>query len=227
MVFEDRRHALRLLERRQLDVALLLGLLNAPLDVANRLGVFVDLDLVLRSERSPQVRQLLRHRVEDALVLAQSRLARRRDRVLPLSPNSRSNTARGLYSIGSGCVGLRHEIVCVYAQLRMPVHAPALAGASIAISSDASCVSLPNWRASNLVHRDVRDDLDLVAPTARRARQKRSGRARVNVVPARLDAREHEHLIPEWRQRLENRRQLEALPSPFGDQYSIAIPFGT
>ena len=51
VVFEDRRHALRLFDRRQLDVALLLGSLNAPLDVANRLGVFLDLDLVLRTER--------------------------------------------------------------------------------------------------------------------------------------------------------------------------------
>ena len=31
----------------------------------------------------------------------------------PLSPNSRSNTARGLFSIGSGMVGVRHEMVCV------------------------------------------------------------------------------------------------------------------
>ena len=43
VIFEDRRRALRLLHRRQLDVALLLGLLNAPLDVANRLGILVDL----------------------------------------------------------------------------------------------------------------------------------------------------------------------------------------
>ena len=63
--------------------------------------------------------------------------------VLPLSPNSRSNTDRGLYSIGSGCVELRHEMVWVYAQLRFPVHAPAFAGASSASSSDATCVVLP------------------------------------------------------------------------------------
>ena len=69
--------------------------------------------------------------------------------MLPLSPNRRSNTARGLYSIGNGCVALRHEIVCVYAQLRMPVQAPALAGASIESSSDATCVSFAKWRASN------------------------------------------------------------------------------
>ena len=43
VILEDRRHALRLIHRRQLDVALLLGPLDAPLDVADRLGVLVDL----------------------------------------------------------------------------------------------------------------------------------------------------------------------------------------
>ena len=69
--------------------------------------------------------------------------------VLPLSPNSRSNTARGFHSIGNGCVGLRQESVCVYTQLRMPVHAPALAGASIESSSDGTCVSRAKCLASN------------------------------------------------------------------------------
>ena len=33
--------------------------------------------------------------------------------VLPLSPNSRSNTTRGLFSVGSGVFALRHEMVFV------------------------------------------------------------------------------------------------------------------
>ena len=69
--------------------------------------------------------------------------------MLPLSPKSRSNTARGFHSIGNGCVGLRHESVCVYTQLRLPVHAPAFAGASIDNSSDATCVSWAKCLASN------------------------------------------------------------------------------
>jgi hypothetical protein len=77
-----------------------------------------------------------------------SRASRARRSVLPVSPNSFSNTARGLYSMNSGCVGLRHEIVCVYAQLRLPVQAPALAAASIESSSEPSCVSLANCLAS-------------------------------------------------------------------------------
>ena len=66
-----------------------------------------------------------------------------------------------------------------------------------------------------LVHRHVGEDLDFVSSAARRAGQKRSGGARVDVVPARLDARQHEHLIPERRQRLQNGRQLERGALPF------------
>jgi len=42
-----------------------------------------------------------------------STLARAVALVVPPSPNIRSNTARGLFSIGSGVFGLRHEIVFV------------------------------------------------------------------------------------------------------------------
>jgi len=120
MIFEDGRRALRLLHmrqgRRQLDVALFFalffGLLNAALDVANRLGIFVHFDLVARPELSLQARQLLRHRVENALVLPQSGFARGALRAAAIA-NSFSNTARGFHSIGSGCVGLRQESVCV------------------------------------------------------------------------------------------------------------------
>ena len=43
--------------------------------------------------------------------------SRERASVLSLAPNSRSNTARGLFSIGIGVVGVRHDIVFPYAQL--------------------------------------------------------------------------------------------------------------
>ena len=44
------------------------------------------------------------------------RVRRTTGSVLPLSPNSRSKTTRGSFSMGSGVVGLRQEIVLVYAQ---------------------------------------------------------------------------------------------------------------
>ena len=76
VIFKDRRRALRLLDRRQFELALFLGSLNAPLNVANRLGIFIDLDLVLRSEILLEARQLLRHRVQNALVLLHPGFAR-------------------------------------------------------------------------------------------------------------------------------------------------------
>ena len=60
MIFESGRHALRLLQVGHVHVALGLGHLNAPFDVANRLGIFVDLHLVLRSELPLQTGKLLR-----------------------------------------------------------------------------------------------------------------------------------------------------------------------
>ena len=47
------------------------------------------------------------------LLCWRSRASRAERSVLPLSPKIVSNTARGFHSIGSGWVGLRHEIVCV------------------------------------------------------------------------------------------------------------------
>jgi hypothetical protein len=66
--------------------------LNPAFHVAHRVGVFIDLRMLLCC------RNLF------------SRAARS---VLPLSPNSFSKTARGFHSMGNGCVGLRQEIVCV------------------------------------------------------------------------------------------------------------------
>src|SRR4030095_8894832 len=48
--------------------------------------------------------------------------------VLPLSPNRRSNTTRGLFSVGSGVFALRHEMVVVYAQAK--AHAAAAGGSA-------------------------------------------------------------------------------------------------
>ncbi len=143
------------------------------------------------------------------LLCWRSRASRAARSVLPLSPNSFSNTARGLYSIGSGCVALRHE-------MRVRVGATEVAGARAGVGRrihrelERGELRLPGeLPRQQLVHRDVGDDLDLVAPAARRAGQERSGGARVDVVPVRLEARQDEHLIAERRQRLEDGRQLE------------------
>ena len=61
-----------------------------------------------------------------------------------------------------------------------------------------------------LVHRDVRDDLDLVATAPRRPGQERAGGAGVDVVPARAQSRQHDGLVAVRGERLQDRRQLEA-----------------
>ena len=58
--------------------------------------------------------------------------------VLPLSPNIRSKTTRGLFSMGSGVDSLLHAIVLVYAQLYPVSQLPASVGSSSPISSEAS-----------------------------------------------------------------------------------------
>ena len=68
--------------------------------------------------------------------------------VLSVSPNSRSNTARGWFSIGSGLVGLRHDSVLAYAQLQPASQAPISSLGSMASSRELSTVSLPSTPAA-------------------------------------------------------------------------------
>ncbi len=106
----------RLIHHRQLLLALSLGHLDATLHVAHRLQILVELHLIPGPEVLLQRRHLVRHRIEDAPVLLAPG-SPGLGSVLPLSPNIRSNTTRGLFSIGSGVVGLRHDSVFAYAQL--------------------------------------------------------------------------------------------------------------
>ena len=61
-----------------------------------------------------------------------------------------------------------------------------------------------------LVHRDVGDDFDFISAAVRGAREKRPGGAGVDVVPVCFDAGQHQHLIPERRQRFKDRGQFES-----------------
>ena len=76
---------------------------------------------------------------------ASRRACRSAGAVLALSPNRRSNAARGLFSIGSGVVGLRQQSVLTYAQLKPASQAPAISVDSRLSSSDATWV----WRPSS------------------------------------------------------------------------------
>jgi hypothetical protein len=77
---------------------------------------------------------------ESSRLRVSSRRARRSASLLP-SPNSFSNTSRGLFCIGSGWVGDFHEIELRYAQLNVASHAST--ASSIESSSDGSGVSCP------------------------------------------------------------------------------------
>src|SRR5438132_310216 len=70
--------------------------------------------LELRPRSKVDTRSSTESRMLRFLLISASRAA---ESVLSLDPKSRSNTARGLFSIGSGVVGVRHEHVLLYAQL--------------------------------------------------------------------------------------------------------------
>src|SRR5207248_1321117 len=67
-----------------------------------------------------------------------------------------------------------------------------------------------------LIDRDIGENLDFVLAAARRARKERSRSPGMDIVPTCVQAGEHEHVIAEWRQGLENGRKLEICSFPFG-----------
>ena len=92
------------------------GPLNPPLDLADVVEILAQPRAVARAQPALQVLACLRViGVEDAAVPLHAR--QRAAPAFPARPNSRSNTTRGLISIGSGVVGDAHEIVFMYAQL--------------------------------------------------------------------------------------------------------------
>ena len=174
--------------------------LNAPLDITNRLGVFLDLGPGpgARARCLSSVSFSITANPEGSCVAATLRFPRRPALVLPLSPNSVSNTTRGFHSIGNGCVGAApRERVRVDTTQTCRYTRPRCSGGPGRSRAMATCVWLGEVPREQLVHRHVRDDLDLISSPARRARQKRSGGACVDVVPVGLEARQHEHLIPD------------------------------
>ena len=184
------------------------GLLDAALDVAHRFGVLVDLGLVLRPERLPQAGQLVVDRIENALVLAQPRLARGTIGAAAVAEQFLEHRAR---------VELHRQRLRLAApRQRVRVDAAEIAGAGAGVvrrihrqfERPQLCLAR-EMPGQQLIHRDIGDDLDFVASASCRAGQKRSRRAGVNVVPVRLEARQDQHLVAKRRERLENRRHLE------------------
>ena len=211
VILEDRGRAPRLAQLRQFEVVLLLRPLDAPFHVADRFGVLVQLHLVVRAQLALQIRQLAGHRVEQALVLAHPRLARRPVGAAAVAEQGLEDRAR---------VPLHRERLGAAAPRdRVRVDAAQVAGAGPGVvrpvqgDRERRHLGLPREVArEQLVHRDLAEDLGLVAAAARHAGQERPGGAGVDVVPARPESREHDRLVPERRERLEDGRQLEAGP---------------
>ena len=79
--------------------------LNAPLDIADGFQIFGQLAAVAVPELGLQPVDAARHVIENAAAAPACAARRAAGSVLSPSPNSRSNTARGLTSIGIGVVG--------------------------------------------------------------------------------------------------------------------------
>ena len=95
---------------RQRDVACAFRFRGADalLDLAHGVEILVELAAVAVADRRREPARLGAHGVEDARCLAR---AREPLGALPPSPNSRSNTTRGWFSVRFGVVSLRHETV--------------------------------------------------------------------------------------------------------------------
>ena len=213
VVLEDRRRALRLPQLRQLQVVLLLRPLDPPLDVAHRLGVLVELHLVVHAEFALQVGELAGHRVEQALVLAHPRQTRLAVGAAAVAEEGLEDRAR---------IPLHRQRLRLAAPrdgVRVDAAQVARAGAGVVRAveghGERRHLGLPREvPGQKLVHRDLAEDLGLVAAAARHAGQERPGGAGVDVVPARVEPGEHDRLVAERRERLEDGRQLEARPLP-------------
>ena len=167
------------------------------------------LRLILRPELALEAGQLVVHRIEDALVLAQPRFARRRARCCRCRRTASRTPRAGCIPSAAAASGsatrscaCRRSSGCRCRRRRWPAR-PSRARARRAASRFANCRA-SSWsiETSAMISTSFR-------AAARRAGQERSGRAGVNVVPVRLEAGEHQHLVAERRQRLEDRRELE------------------
>ena len=215
VLFEGRRHACTAARLRQVAIVLLLRLLNAALDVANRVEILRQLGLVARAE-APSAAQR-RARVTASRMLRSSWMRASRSAALPPSPNSRSKTARGLISACSGVVGVAPGDGV---GIRAAVAAVADAGALHRVEPDlerGELRLLPNCSRGDLVHRDARIDVGAGGLARVHAREPRRAPARVladafagnGLARLVVEVREHQQAVLERRERLHDRRELE------------------
>ena len=190
-------HAHRRVGHVQAGVVLLRRHLHAALDLAHRVEVVADDRAVAHAEAGLQPRRLPLHAIEDAAGLGQDRPPAP-SAVSPW-PNSFWNTARGLPSCGSDCVGVRQA-------RRAPT-------CDVVSSSDGSRVSWPMCFAASWSARDAGVRVaDAVVPRLHAAQP---GGLDVAVRLGRLarlvaQARHDRQVLPQRLERRQDRRHVEA-----------------
>ena len=217
VLFPVRRHADRPRQHvRQRIAVLLLGLLDAPLDLAQRVEILVH----ARCDRSGPSRAPSRamSSVTQSRMLPFFRSSALRSAAVPPSPNSRSNTTRGFASVGSGVV-LRRP------RERVHVHA---VEAVVAVADDVVEVGrelerrqrrlLAELLRGDLIDRDAHLVVGAFGQLRLHAAQERAVRGRViarRIGVLQLEVAQHRSGASERHQRRQRRRELgeAALPA--------------
>ena len=129
--------------------ALLFGALNPPLHVADGVGVFVDLVLIARRRARASGPRVSRSPNPGCSCAAASALRAPRDPCCRCRRTASRTRRAGCIPSAAAAWGSSTTACACRRSSAVPVHAPALAGASIDSSSDATCVSLAKCRASS------------------------------------------------------------------------------
>ena len=210
MLGETGRHAHRPRHQRDLPISLRLDDFDAPLDVTDRVEIRADFRAVTWTETALQPRHVLTNGIENAALLAHTRLPRLRIRRLVVAEQPLEDRARIVF----------HRQRCRGVPPRDRVGECAAEAAAIARSSEVGAFQPELQRSQrrvssqlpgrNLVHRDR-----LRVPGARMhvGQEPRRG-AGVGTAPApggwrTVEPRQHQELVAKRRQRLQDRRQLE------------------
>ena len=107
VLFERVGHANRRVHLH-VDAILRLGALDTPLDLAEVVQVVADAATIAHAQAALQLTASV---ATESSMLRSSRMRAARCAGLPACPNIRSNTTRGLMSIGSGVEGELHDTV--------------------------------------------------------------------------------------------------------------------
>ena len=189
-----------------------LGLLDAALDVAHRVEVLAELVAVAGAEVAAQVRHLVGHRVEEAAVLLDAREPGRGVGAAGVAEQPLEDRPR----VGLHGQRRRRAAPADGVGVGAGVAAPARAHVVARLERELERRELgvpARLPRHELVHRDARAELRALGALGGDAGQEAGGARLVDVVgPLVAEPRHHEQAVAEPRQRLENRRDLEAGP---------------